>query len=135
MYNKQEMIERIKMILKRRKITQGKMLSDCGMGKNTLARILEKSDREDVNERDILLQNFVKIADYLDCSADFLLGRSNVPEINGRTASFISNISDFDDAVQEQKLEAENYGAAAESTKRILPKTPDLDTIIDIELD
>ena len=93
------MIERIKMILKRRKITQGKMLSDCGMGKNTLARILEKSDGEDVNERDILLQNFVKIADYLDCSADFLLGRSNVPEINGRTASFISNISDFDDAV------------------------------------
>ena len=28
------------------------------------------------------LQNLVKIADYLGCSADYLLGRTNNPEIN-----------------------------------------------------
>lgn len=28
------------------------------------------------------LQNIIKIADYLDCSVDYLLGRTDNPEIN-----------------------------------------------------
>ena len=31
---------------------------------------------------DILTLNFAKIADYLDCSVDYLLGRTDNPEIN-----------------------------------------------------
>ena len=31
---------------------------------------------------DILTQNFARIADYLDCSVDYLLGRTDNPEVN-----------------------------------------------------
>lgn len=121
MYNKQEMIKRIKKILKEKGITQSRMLSDCGMGKNALMRLLES----DGSDRDILLGSFVKIADYLGCSADYLLGRD--ADMSGAFRA-----EGFDDAVQEQQLEIFGMGAAAESTKRIVPKRPDDDTIIEI---
>lgn len=28
------------------------------------------------------IQNLIKIADYLDCSVDYLLGRTDIPEVN-----------------------------------------------------
>ncbi len=124
MYNKQEMVKRIKKILKIKGITQSKMLSDCGMGKNTLMRLLES----DAVERDILLGSFVKIADYLGCSADYLLGRDG-------NAEDAFQADGFDDAVQEQQFDVLSYGAAAESAKRIMPKQLDDDTIIELNRD
>lgn len=123
MYNKQEMIKRIKKLLKEKGITQSRMLSDCGMGKNALMRLMDSD-----GDKDILLGSFVKIADYLGCSADYLLGRD--ADISGAFRA-----EDFDDAVQEQQLEIFGMGAAAESTKRIVPKRPDDDTIIEISRD
>lgn len=129
MYNKQEMIKRIKEILKKKNITQSKMLSDCGMGKNALMRLVESG----ADDRDILLGSFVKIADYLDCSADFLLGRDDAFKVHANDKVYSNDT--FDDELQMQKLEAAGFGAAAESAKRIVLKAPDTDTIIEINQD
>jgi DNA-binding Xre family transcriptional regulator len=48
------------------------MLLNCELGKNTVAKMS--------NGTDILTQNFAKIADYLDCSVDYLLGRTDNPD-------------------------------------------------------
>ena len=47
------------------------MLKTCHLGKNTIDKMSNGSD--------IVLSNFIKIADYLDVSADYLLGRTDSP--------------------------------------------------------
>ena len=74
MYNSPEIAERIKKRTKQQGKSVSEMLSACGLGKNTVAKIS--------NNTDILTLNFAKIADYLDCSVDYLLGRTDNPEIN-----------------------------------------------------
>lgn len=60
MYNSQNISKRIKERAQQQGIALGQMLSSC----------------------DILTQNFAKIANCLDCSVDYLLGRTDNPEIN-----------------------------------------------------
>ncbi len=67
MYNSQEIAERIKSLAQERNRTVAAILSECGMGKNTISKIKSGTD--------ILTLNFAKIADSLDCSVDYLLGR------------------------------------------------------------
>lgn len=74
MYNSTEIAERIKERAKHQGKPVGEVLSSCGLGKNTVAKISKGTD--------ILTLNFAKIADYLDCSVDYLLGRTDVPEVN-----------------------------------------------------
>lgn len=69
MYNEQEVAVRIKTEAKKKKISINKLLANCNMGKNTIAKM--------ANGTDILTQNFGKIAENLDCSADYLLGRTD----------------------------------------------------------
>lgn len=75
MYNSQEIAQRIKGRAKQ----QGKPLKDvlaaCELGVNTVNKISRGTD--------ILTLNFAKICRiYLDCSVDYLLGRTDNPEIN-----------------------------------------------------
>ena len=74
MYDSQQIALRIKFRAKQRGIKIGAMLKDCGLGINTVSKINGGTD--------ILTLNFAKIADYLDCSVDYLLGRTDNPEIN-----------------------------------------------------
>lgn len=74
MYNSPEIAKRIKARAKQQRKPIGQMLSDCELGKNTVAKIGQGTD--------ILTQNFARIADYLDCSVDYLLGRTDNPEVN-----------------------------------------------------
>lgn len=76
MYNPQLISVRIKESCTGKNISISKMLSDCGIGKNTIARLNAGYD--------ITLGNAFKIAEYLDLSIDYLLGRTNNPEINTR---------------------------------------------------
>lgn len=82
MYDSQEITKRIKYIAKERKISVNQMLIDCELGKNTVAKMS--------NGTDILTKNFAKIADYLDCSVDYLLGRTDIPEVNRGGAEIIN---------------------------------------------
>lgn len=51
------------------------MLDECGLSKNALSSMLSRGSWLQAN-------NLAKIADYLDCSVDYLLGRTDQPEVN-----------------------------------------------------
>ena len=74
MYNPAQIADRIKTRTKQQKKTLKSVLSACGLGINTVSNIK--------NGKEILYLNFARIADELDCSVDYLLGRTDNPEIN-----------------------------------------------------
>ena len=73
MYNSYEISATIKSTTKQRQITVKKLLEDVGLGFNTMSNMKTSMPKAD---------NLAKIADYLDCSVDYLLGRTDNPEIN-----------------------------------------------------
>ena len=68
MYISQEVAERIKSVAKEKKISLKKLLADTGLGFNTMSNMKTSMPKSD---------NLAKIADYLDCSVDYLLGRAD----------------------------------------------------------
>lgn len=76
MYNSQSIAERIKSTAKRQKKSLGSVLAVCGLGINTISELSKG--------KQISYINFAKIADELNCSVDYLLGRTDVPEVNRR---------------------------------------------------
>lgn len=74
MYDSQKIAMRIKSMAKSQNISLKDMLSECSMGINTISQMSKGND--------MLSKNLAKIADYLDCSVDYLLGRTDNPEIN-----------------------------------------------------
>lgn len=74
MYNSQDIAKCIKERAKQQGKTIGEVLSECELGINTISKMAKGTD--------ILTQNFAKIADCLDCSVDYLLGRTDKPEVN-----------------------------------------------------
>lgn len=73
MQNNQSVADRIKIMTKSKNVTIKQMLSDIGLGFNTIVKLSHGTD--------ILTRNMVKIADYLDCSVDYLLGRTDCPDL------------------------------------------------------
>ena len=74
MYNAQITKNRIKELCKKKKIVQEEMLTACGLGINAIRQIN--------SNKGMASYSLARIADYLDCSVDYLLGRTDVPEIN-----------------------------------------------------
>lgn len=74
MYDSQEISNRIKSMAKLRGVSLGVLLSACELGINTVSQLS--------SGKDILSKNLARIADYLDCSVDYLLGRTDNPEVN-----------------------------------------------------
>lgn len=74
MYDSQLIAERIKNRAKQQGRTLKELMAACGLGINTVSKIRCGAD--------ILTLNFAKIADELDCSVDYLLGRTDHPEMN-----------------------------------------------------
>lgn len=68
------LLNRIKEMCITRRISIATMLSDCGIAKNTVTNLNQG--------KDMMLSNAVKIADYLNVSLDYLVGRTDKPEIN-----------------------------------------------------
>ena len=73
MKNPQELAITIKALAKQRKIAIGKMLSDCQLSVNTLSSMQSGGYYP-------RLEALTKIADYLGCSVDYLLGRTDAPD-------------------------------------------------------
>lgn len=73
MYDSQKIAERIKQRTKEQGLTISQLLSNCGLGINTISKMAKGTD--------ILTLNFAKIADALQCSTDYLLGRTDKPDI------------------------------------------------------
>lgn len=74
MYIAQTTKDRIKLICKDKKINAKQMLSDCSLGANAIQQINDTKGMASFS--------LARIADYLNCSVDYLLGRTDNPEIN-----------------------------------------------------
>lgn len=72
MYTAQLTIERVQSEIKRKKKVQKQILQECGLSENTLKKMTDKNG--------IASFSLARIADRLDCSVDYLLGRTENPE-------------------------------------------------------
>ena len=75
LYKSTNVALRIKEAAKLRNVVVKTLLSECGLSKNTLSSMLSGGSMPKS-------ENLAKIADYLDCSVDYLLGRTDKPEVN-----------------------------------------------------
>lgn len=73
MYNSSAVAARIKDMAKTRGITVKQLLEGAGLGYNMMTMMRTSMPKAD---------NLAKLADGLDCSVDYLLGRTDNPEIN-----------------------------------------------------
>lgn len=73
MYSSTNIAERIKELAKIRGVSVKKLLEDVGLGFNTMSNMKTSMPKAD---------NLAKMADYLGCSVDYLLGRTENPEVN-----------------------------------------------------
>lgn len=72
-YQSSDIAKRIKARAKQHGVSVRKMLIDLGLGLNTMTNMKTSMPNAD---------SVARMADYLDCSVDFLLGRTDNPEIN-----------------------------------------------------
>ena len=93
MYNSQQTAERIKLLAKERNVSISKLLIDCSLNKNALYTMQSSGYYPRV-------EAILKIADYLDCSVDYLLGRTDVP-----TAEDIDCFNKLNDTGQKMAIE------------------------------
>lgn len=71
MYNSNDVATRIKQCAEEKKISMRQVLINAGLGFNTMTAYKTSMPKAD---------NLAKIADVLDCSVDYLLGRENKKE-------------------------------------------------------
>lgn len=88
MYNVDDLVIRIKNESKQQKIKLRDLLDACGLGINALSQLSDKKGLSSVS--------LARIADYLDCSVDYLLGRTDNPKSHHAPADF--DFSSFDPA-------------------------------------
>lgn len=74
LYNSPDVANKIKSYAKSKHISLKDILSGCSLGANTFSHML--------HGRALAFDSLAKIADYLDCSVDYLLGRTDNPDIN-----------------------------------------------------
>lgn len=74
MYNAQTTKDRIKSLCKNKRINMEELLFACNLGVNAIRQINDTKGMASFS--------LARIADYLDCSVDYLLGRTDNPEIN-----------------------------------------------------
>lgn len=74
LYDSLKIANRIKYRAQTQKIIIKEMLSDLELGSNTISNMR--------HGRTIASNSLARIADYLDCSVDYLLGRTDKPEVN-----------------------------------------------------
>lgn len=79
MYNSQELVNKIKARAKERGILVKDMLLECGLNINTLNQMTDK--------KGISSFALARIADLLDCSVDYLLGRTEVSNSHKHTCA------------------------------------------------
>ena len=82
LYNSPYVATRIKAYAKAKNISLKALLESCGLGSNTFSHML--------HGRSLAFDSLAKIADCLGCSVDYLLGRTDKPEINlGNGGSYV----------------------------------------------
>lgn len=103
MHDSQNVANIIKSLLKEKNITVSQMLSDCELNKNALYTMQSSGYLPRV-------EALIRIADYLDCSVDYLLGRADSPEVGQPPQTVLTSqekalLDAFRAADQETQLE------------------------------
>lgn len=115
MYNSDNLANRIKSRAKEKNIFLGTMLNDCGLGINALS--------QSANKKGLSSFSLARIADYLDCSVDYLLGRTDVPEVNrGEPTHLVKIAARAGGGIREVALTESQIEAL-----KNLPEVPNLD--------
>ena len=91
MYDLQAIAIRIKQQAKAKKISMREMLSACNLGINAISEMAKGKAMSSLA--------LAGIADYLDCSVDYLLGRSDSPE---KTAPGTPGADEIDSVIIEK---------------------------------
>ncbi len=97
MNNPQQIAELIRVQTTLKKISIRQMLKDIGLGVNSLSHM----DNGSMPKAD----NLGKVADYLGCSVDYLLGRTDTPEISSGNTTVISDIPEPTDKTTAEFLQ------------------------------
>lgn len=106
MYSSEKLADNIRETAKKNKISQKDLLLKCDLGVNTITRLS--------NGNDILTKNLVKIADELNCSIDYLVGKSNIMNIQKSGLSseellFIERFRSLPEDSQDEIIHMLNY--------------------------
>ena len=87
--NPSDIAKRIKMLAKNKGVSIKKMLEDVGLGSNTMSNMKTSVPQAD---------NLLKIANYFDCSVDYLLGKN--PPLTIGIVNFVSlSLSHFETTI------------------------------------
>ena len=114
MYNSNNLATRIKNRAKDQGVLLRDMLDACGLNINSLSQMTDKKG----------LSSFAlaRIADYLDCSVDYLLGRTDVPEVNRGEPTHLIKMAARAGGIREVALTESQIEAL-----KNLPEVPNLD--------
>lgn len=74
MYSSHNLAIMIKQVAKAKDKVIKDMLDACGLGSNTMSALY--------HGKSMAFDSLAKIADYLGCSVDYLIGRTDIPDIN-----------------------------------------------------
>ncbi|MCD8238446.1 MAG: helix-turn-helix transcriptional regulator [Clostridiales bacterium] len=74
MYNSHDLAIAIKETAKQKNVIIKTMLQECGLGTNTMSSLY--------HGKSLAFDSLARIADYLECSVDYLLGRVDTSELN-----------------------------------------------------
>ena len=94
-YVSSEIAARIKFMAKQKNVPVGAMLEAIELGKNTMTNFKTSMPKAD---------NLAKIADYLECSVDYLLGRTDNPEFGTSTLQNSGNHIAFGNSCQNNSI-------------------------------
>lgn len=86
MYSAQELAVAIKKRAKETNKVIKDMLVSCSLNNNTMSGLY--------HDKAIAFDSLAKIADYLDCSVDYLIGRTNEPQIRKIADTHDNSIQD-----------------------------------------
>ncbi len=136
LYISADIAARVKEIAKKQGVSIGDMMNALNLGKNTLTNFKSSMPKAD---------NLAKIADYLDCSVDYLLGRTTeikkTAEPDEKAQQLLNIFYSFNDEgrikLLEQALMMQSFGAynATSDIVKVAARSgnPDDVEIVDID--
>lgn len=129
MYNSQETIFRIKQRAKEQGIAILDLQTKCDLGRNAISQAAKSQDG-------MKARNLFAIAEVLDCSVDYLLGRTDNPTVSGNNIIQSSNVINGNNGnhspLTVTEPEKENNCKEIEILLEKMPRSKQLRAIADI---
>lgn len=129
MYNSQETIFRIKQRAKEQGIAILDLQTKCDLGRNAISQAAKSQDG-------MKARNLFAIAEVLDCSVDYLLGRTDNPTVSGNNIIQSGNVINGNNGnhspLTVTEPEKENNCKEIEILLEKMPRSKQLRAIADI---